>query len=127
MYYKVLNSDLSSAYISNLYFNTEDIVVKYKINQFVYPNILGSKLMVFSDLSSARLFRCSWGIKIFKCEILNPSEDGIFVETGKGMKEDLLDVLRLKKQKKRFTYLLSRNIPNNTVFCDAVKLIEFVE
>lgn len=57
MYYKVVNKDMSSAYVgSNFVYDSEKIKVYYKINKWVQPKIKGSKLMVFDSLEKAENF-----------------------------------------------------------------------
>ena len=125
MYYKVVNNDLSSAYIGSNYFfsNQEDLVVFYKINEWVYPRLSGSQLMVFNSYANARNYMLSYnlGNNIFKCEVLKPSKRGIFFQ--KDIRNSLLNVLKLKKNKKKYLDLISNQFPDGTVFCEGVKLL----
>lgn len=128
MYYKVVNSDMSSAYVGSscVYFN-DKIKVFYKINRWINPKIKGTKLMVFDSLASAEKFRNKgWGDYIYRCQVKNPSIKGIFVKGNYDLVNNLLKILNLRSKKKKFTNLLYTPTFEGTIFCDAVKLIEKV-
>lgn len=128
MYYKVVNSNLSSAFISSgMVLNSIHFTVLYKINEWVEPTIKGSKLMVFDSLEEAENFLniFGWGDVIYKCEAKNPNKTGLFIKGNMYIYNDLLKILDLKRKKKKFSHLLDEPIPG-TIFCDAVKLVEKV-
>jgi hypothetical protein len=128
MYYKVVNSDFSSAYVGSDYaYSCEKLKVYYKIDDWVEPKIKGSKLMVFDSLENAQYFmdHCGWGVYIYKCEVKNPSKKGVFVKANYRLAERLFRIIDLKNKKKKFTDLLDEPI-KGTIFCDAVKLVEKV-
>lgn len=128
MYYKVVNDNMSSAYIgSGCIGNYKELIIYYKIDDWVKPRIKGSKLMVFDSLENAQYFmdHCGWGYYIFKCEVKNPSKKGVFVKADYSLAERLLKIINLKNKKKKFTDLLDKPI-RGTIFCDAVKLVEKV-
>lgn len=127
MYYKVVNIDLSSAYIGSIS-NGSKLQVYYKLNDWVEPHIKGSKLMVFDSLKSAEEFMTvyGWGSRIYRCEVKNPSKKGIFIKGNYQLVNQLLKVLSLRSKKKKFTNLLDTPAFEGTIFCDAVKLVEKV-
>ena len=70
MYYKVVNKNLTSAYVGSRD-NLKALCITYKVGEWTYPEIKGTDLMVFSDLNSAVSFlkNSGWGEVIFECEI----------------------------------------------------------
>lgn len=124
-YYKVVNDDLSSAYVGSLY-GTKSLSVTYKIGEWVEPNIKGTDLMVFSDLESARNFLNDkgWGTKIFTCEVKNPRKRGLFIENA--TVSYILRAAKLRLKHKKFLNWTDKPKIEGTVFCKAIKLLEEV-
>ena len=100
--------------------------VEYTINKWVLPTIKDSKLFVFDDLEAARRY-CWYNfaieeqlhkIKIFTCEVLNPTEKGYMCQYFYE-----LAVVEFWRGKDKY----KRSLLSNTVLCDAVKLIEEVK
>lgn len=133
-YYKVVRSDLKSvqtfSWETDYFrkFSLKDFIIQYKIGEFVKPKIEGSDLMVFSNLKDAIGFAHYYtDAKIYKCNIVGGKSVGIFSPYLSGLEDIYCNIYEKKKAKKRWSHLVSlRNIPNGTVFCSAVKLIERV-
>jgi hypothetical protein len=99
--------------------------VQYKIGEFVTPQQPNSKLYVFKTLEDAKYFVRHFGqerFHIYSCEVKNPSKNILLVWYS-----NIYDFKRLWnniKNKKKYKHLVSNHIPENTVMCDAVKLLE---
>jgi len=129
MYYKVVNSDMSSAYVGSsdrkpMHFAK----VIYKEGEWVEPVIEGTYLMVFKSHLDAKTWSWDnmWGTYIYECEVKYPRKTGIFVNTSMHrFRESLVQILNLKKKKSKF---MNRCLtpPQGTVFCKSVKLIKRV-
>lgn len=129
IYYKVVNNKLQSACASTWIdsyrgrFNTQ-----YILGEWVKPKVIGSQFMVFEDFQSAKRFRdefcCRKSYYIYKCIVKTPRKSGAFASVI----WDIDKILKLKKQKKKYTHLISEYIkpPTGTIFCSAIKLIERV-
>jgi hypothetical protein len=124
-YYKVVSRELKSFIINDN--DYEGIVVQYKLNKFVKPNIADTKLMIFNSLANAiefsRLHSNFLRIgKIYKVEALNVSYYGICLSFNNFIKT-LKTIVKLKKGKKGYLkYNIS--IPRGTLFADQVKLLK---
>lgn len=140
IYYKVVTHDLQSAiinpylerHISHYKYNaTKDFCVQYKINEWVKPEKPGTKLMVFSNLDDAKEFALFQGIHllIYKCSVRNPTKHGFITDLDK-LGYIYPTLIKRIKQKKKITDLYQEceknSIPEGTVFCSAVKLLEEV-
>lgn len=123
MYYKVLRNGLVSANVHPLpiYINS-GISIKYSLGEWTFPKIKGSKLFVFEDLNLARKYAnfCCQKI-LYECEVKNPKEK------GPASSYHIFEILKAIRQKKKYSHLINyKNVPDGTIFCDAVKLIERV-
>lgn len=145
IYYKVVRWNLTSAVMNtdNDYIDpylTNDFCINYKINEWVKPKIPGTKLMVFSNLDSAkqfanpyRSFRSLSDIIycIYTCHIKNPSKIGFFTyiyDSPSGIRTKYYEYYKLiKNKKRRSSFKNNANIPNDTVFCSAVKLLDRIQ
>jgi len=125
IYYKVVRLNLCSALSGYL---PPIFTVKYKIGEWVYPNIPKTKLMVFRNLNQAINF-AGIGNHIYSCAIKNPSNKALFLPYIHiyHHKQNLMikDWNRLrKKQLQHKKFFCSHGIPKGTVFVSAVKLLE---
>lgn len=117
IYYKVVKPDLRSARRYE-----DDLVVCYKVGEWVKPKKEYTDLFVFDNLSSAKCFAYKNGEEyIYECHVLNPRKKGNF-----GL-QVLKRIIQLRKAKKKWTHIVDYNAPRGTVFCSAVKLIKKVE
>jgi len=128
-YYKVVrehNGRIYSAWVEN-------IAVEYFVNKWTYPNIHGTSLMVYNNLNAAKRFfyssrkYCQSNMYIYTCHVKNPSKFGIYLQTllCTVNERELMKILRLKKQHKRYKYLCIYP-SSNIIFCKGVKLISKV-
>ena len=128
IYYKVVCEDLTSACVPRWYEESgviDKFCVQYIKNEWVYPKINGSKLMVFNHLDYAKKFARDrgWKVKIFECEIKNPSKKAPFIRNTNGIELFIEKCIELKKNKKKYSHLCQlESIPPGTIFCNAVKL-----
>lgn len=123
-YYKVTNCTNHSARAT--FIESLEARVLYKIDQWVYPNIKNSDLMVFETLECATNFAKGGGDKIYECEVKNPRKKGI-ININNFDWIDIFKALKLKKQKKKFLHLSEYSCaPSGTIFCSAVKLVKRV-
>ena len=136
IYYKVVGLDLGS-YIIDPEKNRRDIYdkfhVKYQVNKWVRPRVKGTKLMVFNNKYSAIGFLKSerfYG-KVFTCKTINPRSiyDYPLIVDCQYL-DNFYKVIseNVKKHKKRSLVLNNITkkylIPDNTIVCDAVKLLD---
>lgn len=125
VYYKVLTDTLQSVIANNTLLSVE-----YRIGEWVKPNVEGTDLMVFNTLQAAQDFREScYYQRIFECEVKNPRKRGVFVfwndvKYGKQLPQSILNLISLKKRKKKYLDKIDSALPNDTIFCSAVKLIK---
>ena len=125
-YYKKVNQNrttggLYSAWTSHWYNSDHKLNVLYKLNQWTYPKIKGSKLFVFDNLSDAIKF--PKGNAVFECEVINVSKRGPFINRIFPY-QTLLSMWTNYRNKKKYTDIAFGNPPHGTVWVDAVKLTE---
>ncbi len=125
IYYKcvrVHNTQLTSYVISS----RNSFCVQYKLDKWIYPSVSGTKLFVFETLEDAKNFtRHGYSFAIFECNVINPQNKYSIFHCSKYNFVNLTIVegmLRLRKQRKKFTHLQIGDMPKNTVVCDAIKL-----
>jgi len=103
--------------------------VKYSLNKWTFPKVKGSKLFVFDDIDSAKLFAYNHNGITYKCEVLNPKKTGPFY--SEVVSNAKVTILMWKKytQKKKYSHLVWGLclVPRHTVWVDAVKLIKKVD
>lgn len=119
-YYKVVYEASSGRLLSS--WTADNIfAVEYKLNEFVYPKVEGSKLFVFNHFSYALGYReCSpLCLTIYECEIINPSFGEVM--SASSSSKDWMDFWR------RINIYCTRNCLPGTVFCDAVKLVKKID
>ncbi len=123
-YYKVVSKDLTS-YLHHIL--PQKFVVQYKLNSWVEPNVVKTKLMVYNNKQRAREF-CLWKVcpsstKIYEVEVKNPQNKGIFVNISEFKKLDtkIHTLLKLQQQHKKF---FNDEELYDTTFVDAVKLVK---
>ncbi len=127
-----------AAYSGNL--RNNDLVVEYKENEWVHQPKHGGKLMVFESkaLAEDHIFfwdynpeTCDYEYRIHACKVKNPSNKGVFFEIDTRYEEfkdwlnRMID-LRIKK-KKYLEVCVNGSIPEGTIFCDSVMLLERVK
>lgn len=131
-YYKILTKNLESLTAEEMKGSIGDCSIQYKLNKWVFPKILGSSLFVFRNKFVAQSFISTYsgyyGYKfvVYKVEVGSIYRNVISVNLSGLMKKKLLDILKKKRNKKRFLYLLWKGIPLGTVGVEKVKLIEYM-
>lgn len=119
--YKVVDINLRSVVIGKgNSIGHESLAVQYLENQWVESKNKHAPLMAFSNLDSAIEFarRESYAHYIYKCE-------AIISKKRWGWVNNVLYVLSLKTQKKKISHFIQYgDLPENTIFCDSVRLIE---
>ena len=122
IYYKVIGENLVSYSIESRELNLD---IKYKIDEWVLPKREYAPLMTFPDFRSAQQFqlRFAQAASIYKCEIIKSKRKWGYI--GQKYLESLNKIDRCKKNKKKLDRdILTNDLPYNTIFADAVKLIE---
>lgn len=132
IFYKVVHSEDKSSINSNLNYSNISYKVFYKLNEFVSPNIEGTKLYIFSSLEDVESFIHNEFImdySVYECEVINPtvatllgnpSLVGRFWEL---VKRPFISI----EHEKRVNSLYFKTVPSGTYECDAVKLIKEIE
>lgn len=143
-YYKVVserNGELKSAIFNSAPPTVQEILLTYTLNDWVYPQIDGSKIMVFDNIKDAVDFRTEFGDAVFKCKVKNPQRKGPFISSvfNPNLKNILQKLIKIKRQKKRYFGIKQSKVdPNltagqtspcyrNTIFCDTIMLLERVD
>ena len=126
IYYKVVTPSLKSAWVSHTGLTTQ-----YKIGEFVSSPTPETPLAVFETFKAAKNFKqinLLFTAKIFKCNIKDktkkpwlPGRTGIVYGS---QEKNLRKIISLIKAKKKFMHLVCENLPNGTVTCKQVKLLE---
>ena len=102
--------------------------LRYNIDYWTTPKIKHSKLFVFNNINSAKTFANTYlgvGLTyVYECEVKNPQKLKVIVSP---FTHRLEDVWKLWKNKKKYSHLLSWELPKGTVHVDAVKLIKRVD
>lgn len=122
IYYKVIGENLVSYSIESHELN---LYISYKIDEWVLPRREYAPLMTFPDFRSAQNFRLRFApsASIYKCEIIKSRRKWGYI--GQKYLESLNKIDRCKKNKKKLDRdILTNDLPYNTIFADAVKLIE---
>jgi hypothetical protein len=129
VYYKVVDKNLRSAWIVDRRLTTQ-----YEIGKFVSSPTPETPLAVFQTLEKAKDFKRNnilYSAKIFKCNIKNktkepwlPGTSGILFEY---QKKNLNEIISLIKAKKKFTHLIYKKLPDGTITCKQVKLLEEIK
>lgn len=128
MYYKVVDINLRSIWVTDHQLS-KALSVQYILNNWAYPNkdFTGSRLMVFNDYHKAHEFAWGHSGRIYECDIKNPSENGLFVWTGRLYMIDCIkNALKDRAKKKKYNYAREK-FPEGTVFCTAVKLTKEIK
>lgn len=107
IFYKVLDSDLTSARCGNL---------QYSLNEWIKPEIKNSRIFVFQDLKKALGFR-DCDERIFACEVWDP----IPLLRICGNKFDLPAFWRIDEETSQI------DAPNGTIGVKAIKLLHEVK
>lgn len=139
-YYKLVNSKLMSFNINS---QATDIsqeiemgsVLQYKIDEWVSPKIIGSKIFIFDTLKNTRqfLYHCLTGAindtKIFECKAKKISKEHLFINNGIVGRKDTLsyfnEINKLRKNKKRWTHIYGcsySGVPKGTLFASSIML-----
>jgi len=125
MYYKVVSGYKDKLISSSI--PLEYGGIEYKLNEWVYPQILNSKLYIFNCLANARTFVYSQGIsfgtRIYIADAIGVSSK-VHMACNWGCVEKFW---KLIKNKKKYSHLLPIYQYVGTLSCDAVKLIKKVE
>jgi hypothetical protein len=124
IYYKVVNANLTSAWIT-----TDGLVTTYEIGKFVSSPLKGTPLAVFNNIFAARMFS---GIilnsKIFECHIKYKSRRPWLPGKGCFYADYMLNMLKKTiKQKRSIKDFMVTNLPSGTITCGQVKLIREVK
>lgn len=112
---------------TNKKYMEKGVILKYNIGRWTYPVIEGSDLFIFDTKENAIKF-CSHDTNkiIFKCEVKNPRKYGVSTGYGGLVYQKLESILKAKKNKKKFLHMSMNNMPEGTMYCSAIKLIEKV-
>lgn len=112
MYYKVVHNPGQLYSARNIYNR-----VTYKVGEWVSPTLEYSKLFVFDNLHSAKIFRYG-GEEIYSCEVLNPVKEYYGANSSYDIEYfwqfPYIEMNKLMK------------LPEGTILVDQVKLLEKV-
>ena len=126
VYYKVVSVIEGKFYSSNTSSlkdkSTRYVKIRYRHNQFTYPELKGSKLFVFNTLEGAQAYACM-DHRIYECEVINPVR---MFPIMYGPNEEVCDFWRLKGEG-RSTRKYERLKHFNCSGCDAVKITKLVK
>ena len=119
--YKVVDTKLRSVVIGKgNCIGHKSLEVQYLENQWVEPKNKYAPLMAFSNLDSAIQFarKESCARYVYKCE-------AIISKKRWGWVNNVLHVLSLKAKKKKISnFIFYGKLPENTILCDSIRLIE---
>lgn len=121
--YKIVGRDLKSFVYTrakmDLYeHDYKNIAVQYKKGEWVY----GHNLFVFETEKAARRFVSFYNSYIlYECEAVNPRPLKKIAPWNHHY--TIEKILKLKKQKKKFTHLLEEPAPEGSMVCSGVKLV----
>lgn len=126
IFYKVVQRNTLASYNvgHNPYYIESGLSIRYSIGDWTYPKVKRTKLFVFKDLQAARnlVGRDKSYYSIYSCEVKNPKDYG---PVNINNTEVLLEAI---KNKKKYKHLINmKSVPDGTIFCDAVKLIEEIK
>lgn len=128
IYYKCVTPNLTSIITSHVFECPSQLVVQYKVGEWVYPEQYRTRLMVFGNLNDAKNFqdKINYPSFIYKCEIGNIYKKGIFVSfISRYTIHNIISYSQRAKQHKKYCTDLS-SLPKGTVLTDRVKLLEKV-
>lgn len=129
-YYKVVavrSSGLYSYCHSDLFFIRDEsrnsYSVEYKLNEFVTPNVTGTKLYVFDNVDNAKRFAglCET-VELWECEVINPRKCATLAYV---LENSINKFWKLKRAHKKINAICKQS-PYGTISCDAVKLLRKV-
>lgn len=125
-YYKLVR-EFNGEYLSfRSSFISEDkdiFIVSYKVDFFVYPYFMRTKLYAFNNFIAAEEFMSSYenyrfysDLRLFKCEVENPKECFKICSN--------IDVSSIEDYYLYNEVSPIKTPPDHTVECDAIKLLE---
>ena len=119
--YKVVDENLRSIVIGKTYdIESRVLEVQYLENEWVCPVDKNAPLMAFSSIHYARKFmdsNCN-SAYLYKAE-------AIISKKRWGWVNNVIKALQLKKNKKNISdFIIREALPEGTVFCDQIKLVE---
>lgn len=127
MWYKVVDKRNGGRYSACRSDNfPEEYRVAYKLNEWVGPNIKGTRLFCFKNLEDAKRFKNtifspkSW--TIYECDVKNPAKVK-YVASPKFIK----NFWKFKKLKRSILDFVSISCPDNTYSCSSIKLLRKVK
>ncbi|RDJ34952.1 MAG: hypothetical protein DWQ19_08955 [Crenarchaeota archaeon] len=103
----------------------KNLKIEYKLNEWVKPKKKYSKLFVFKEPTYARCHAFLPGNEVYECEVVNPIP-GNCILGFKQIDNPALFLKFWKHPEKDNKHLRTYDAPNNTHYCDAVKLIKKV-
>jgi hypothetical protein len=122
-YYKVVHETGDGQLVSCCHRGTvdENYVVKYRKKEWTIPAIKNSKLFVFNNRKTARIFtkdQKNWveqNTKIYKCEIQNPTK----------LEKIVISFSDINKfWNEHNPYIATKPVLPGTIVCDAIKIIK---
>ena len=121
--YKLVSVNSAGSLVSFNNPNSKDIdCVEYKIGEFVYPKLEGSKLFAFSEKQNVVDFLNSIGYSVFSPYpklFIAQAED---VEPGKYISYDIVEFWRNPD-----LVIGGGKAPEGTLYCGSIKLLEEVK
>lgn len=106
--------------------------IQYELDKWVYPNVIGSDLLCFTCLDTAKDFARNdlrINAKVFECKVKNPREIGVFLPLSQyyDIEYKVKRVQELRNKHKKISHLFRKSWYLNTTFCSAIKLIKQIE
>jgi len=130
-YYKIVNQHMMSVCAEAQDPKIDKLAIKYKVGEWVYPEIKESHLFVFGNIDDARYFLSSYraysNMSIYEAEIKDIKKNPRFVNPILANWDCLQQICRLIKNKKKRSELFQvYRMPQGTIAVGAVKLIQLV-
>jgi hypothetical protein len=120
--YKVVTND-NGSYYSAIVYKKEGVSVQYIPGQWVGPRIDGSKLFVFEDLHSAKVFAGASGLEVWACEI----DEVVNIQPKYILDNVWANPINFINFWQGIFNSPPNNIPNGTLFCNYIKLLHRVD
>jgi len=125
-YYKLVSVGLKSLGILGVHGLKPEFILQYRVGEWTCP-VPGTNLFVFDSIQHARNFYdnyycLSQNCYLFEAKVKSPRKTGLFTLNSANIHFNR----KLRLQKKKYYRRISGDkcVPEGTVFCGAVKLLE---
>ena len=119
-FYKVVDGSQPGKYFSVTVERSQKHAIQYFIGKWAKPKIAGSRIFVFDSLEDARRFRTNAASKIFACETRGTPTRPKYMSFDW---DSIKSVRSFWKSKDRRNHPAKDEVPEGTIYVDAVKLL----